>query len=451
MNILVLVYRFILLLQFEVPYINSYFTMAFEYKIGGEILRKFIEKESSLESLIFKSKIRNLKNKPVSLKKRIFALVINTLKNYEQLRTVITNVNLEEKISIPIPHHSLVLMTYDLLFRRGVSGGGQWKRELLNHKAELLSELQSTKSPIRQDTNNIVLPRYVRVNTLLTTRKEVQDILLGHKFIFGGELKDNSQIEHFLQNDKLTYFNDHTIPNLLVFSREATKLLSPILETGYLIFQDKASCLPASVLAPAQSSVVIDACAAPGNKTSFLASLLCNRGRIYAFDINQRRLSEMKKNLKLWGVTCVDAMCCDFLKVKPADYKDVEYILVDPSCSGSGMINRVNQPKIDQSTELETRLGKLSNFQVMALKHALSFPSVTRVVYSTCSVYQQENEMVVKEAFESYADSFELKYILPDWESRGKKEAFEYADYCVRASPELDRTIGFFVALFSRK
>ena len=425
--------------------------MAIEYRIGGEILRKFIEKEASLESLIFKSRIRNLKNKPVSLKKRIFALVINALKNYEQLRAVITNAKLEENISVPIPHHSLVLMTYDLLFRRGVSGGGRWKRELLNHKDELQSQLQSSKSSTKEVTNNIVLPRYVRVNTLLTTRQAIQDILLEHKFVFGGELKDNSQIDHSLQNDKLTYFNDHTIPNLLIFSREATKLLSPIVETGYLIFQDKASCLPASVLAPAQNSVVIDACAAPGNKTSLLASLLGNRGRIFAFDINQKRLNEMKKNLKLWGATCVDAMCCDFLKVKPADYKDVEYILVDPSCSGSGMVNRVNQPNTNQSTEVETRLGKLRNFQVMALKHALSFPSVTRVAYSTCSVYQQENEMVVKEAFESYADSFELEYILPDWQSRGKKEAFEFADYCLRASPEKDRTIGFFVALFSRK
>ena len=425
--------------------------MAFEYKIGGEVLRKFIEKEGSLESLIFKSKIRNLRSKPVSLKKRIFALVINAVKNYEQLKAVITNAKLEETISVPIPHHSLVLMTYDLLFRRGMSGGGQWKREVLNHKDELLSQLRSTKSPIKEDTNNIILPRYVRVNTLLTTRQEVENILLKHKFVFGGELKNNSQIDHFLQNDKLTYFNDNTIPNLLTFSREATKLLSPIVETGHLIFQDKASCLPASVLAPAQDCVVIDACAAPGNKTSFLASLLGNKGRIYAFDINRKRLNEMKKNLKLWGATCVDAVCCDFLKVKPADYKDVEYILVDPSCSGSGMVNRVSQPNTNQSTELEMRLGKLRNFQVMALKHALSFPSVTRVVYSTCSVYQQENEMVVKEAFESYADLFELKYILPDWESRGKKEVFEYADCCLRASPEKDRTIGFFVALFSRK
>ncbi|KAI6652266.1 28S rRNA (cytosine-C(5))-methyltransferase isoform X3-like [Oopsacas minuta] len=420
--------------------------MAFEYKIGGEILRKFIEKEGSLESLIFKSKFRNLKEKPLSLKKRIFALVINTLKNYELIEKLIKYAKMDEILSIPIPHYSLVLMTYDLLFRKAISGGGQWKREVLKYKNELRTQFEAIRTSVTEATEIVILPRYVRVNTLMTTLEECQNVLKRENFIFLGELKATTQF-----NKDFTYFNDHTIPNLLVFSRNATKYLQPIVEKGYLIFQDKASCIPAHILAPAKNSVIIDACAAPGNKTSFLASLLNKTGKIYAFDIDKHRLNEMKKNLKRWEATYVEAIRHDFLKVKPSDYTDVEYILVDPSCSGSGMANRVDQPIQDKSNELSMRLGKLQNFQVMALKHALSFPSVQKVVYSTCSIYQEENEMVVKEALESYAESFNLEFILPEWESRGKNESFEYGHYCLRASPENDRTIGFFVALFKRK
>ena len=426
--------------------------MAFEYKIGGEILKRFIDKEGSLESIIFKSRLKNLKGKPISLKKRVFALVINALKKYKLIEDLIKNVKIEENISISIPHYSLVLMTYDLLYRKGISGGGQWKRALLKFQDNLRTQLQQISILGTDEIENIILPRYVRINTLLTTRIEIEGILLKQNLIHGGEATDNNQLDTLCTENKLVFFSDHTITNLLIFPRDSTKLLLPLIDKGYLIFQDKASCLPVHILAPTENSVIIDACAAPGNKTSFLASQLNNTGKIYAFDINKNRLNSMRRNLKKWGITSVETIRKDFLRVYPSDYKNVEYILVDPSCSGSGMINRVKQPSQScDSNILASRLEKLSNFQVTLLKHALSFPSVRRVVYSTCSVYQEENEMVVKEAMESYGESFQLECVLPEWESRGKKDSFEFGEHCLRASPENNRTIGFFVALFVRK
>ena len=415
-------------------------------------MRRFIAKEGSLESIIFKSKLKNLIGKPISLKKRVFALVINALKRYEIIETLIRNVKVEENLSISIPHYSLVLMTYDLLFRKGISGGGQWKRALLEFQDKLKTQVQQIISTSDTDeTENIVLPRYVRVNTILTTRIEIEGILLKQNFVYAGEAKDINQVDTLCLENKLVFFSDHIVTDLLIFSRDSTKLLLPLVEKGFLIFQDKASCLPVHILAPTENSLIIDACAAPGNKTSFLASQLNNTGKIYAFDISKKRLYDMRRNLKRWGVTAVETIRKDFLRVYPSDFRNVEYILVDPSCSGSGMVNRAKQPNQSNSNELATRLEKLSNFQVMLLKHALSFPSVRRVVYSTCSVHQEENEMVVKEAMESYGELFQLEFVLPEWESRGKKDLFEFGEHCIRASPENNRTIGFFVALFVRK
>ena len=224
--------------------------MAFEYRIGGEILRRFIDKEGSLESIIFKSKVKNLKGKPISLKKRIFALVINALKKYELIEDLMRNVKLQENLPIYIPHHSVVLMTYDLLYRRGISGGGQWKRAVLNFQDKLRTQLQQHNCiPCPDKTDNIVLPRYVRINTLLTTRVEIEGILLKQNFSYGGEATDNNQLDTLCTDDKLVFFSDHTIGNLLIFSRDSTKILSPLVEKGFLIFQDKASCLPAHILA----------------------------------------------------------------------------------------------------------------------------------------------------------------------------------------------------------
>ena len=98
---------------------------------------------------------------------------------------------------------------------------------------------------------------------------------------------------------------------------------------------------------------------------------------------------------------------CDFLKVDPADPKfaNVRAILLDPSCSGSGIVNSPDRwmESIDnddngvQQKDMK-RIKSLSNFQLVALKHAMSFPNVDRVVYSTCSVHDEENEAVVSKA-----------------------------------------------------
>ena len=71
--------------------------------------------------------------------------------------------------------------------------------------------------------------------------------------------------------------------------------------------------------------------------------------------------------------------------MQTTDYPNVEYILVDPSCTGSGIVRR---SEITSDTSLD-RILALSRFQAMILKHALSFPSVKKVVYSTCSIHTE--------------------------------------------------------------
>ncbi|XP_064449207.1 28S rRNA (cytosine-C(5))-methyltransferase isoform X3 [Mirounga angustirostris] len=212
----------------------------------------------------------------------------------------------------------------------------------------------------------------------------------------------------------------------------------------------QASCLPAALLAPPPGAHVIDACAAPGNKTSHLAALLQNQGKIFAFDLDAGRLASMATLLARAGVSCCELAEEDFLAVSPSDqrFRRVQYILLDPSCSGSGMPARqLEEP--GAGTPSKARLQALAGFQQRALRHALTFPSLQRLVYSTCSLCQEENEDVVRDALQQNPGTFRLAPVLPSWPHRGLS-TFPGAEHCLRASPETTLTGGFFVAVLER-
>ncbi|XP_053389636.1 28S rRNA (cytosine-C(5))-methyltransferase-like [Mercenaria mercenaria] len=177
-----------------------------------------------------------------------------------------------------------------------------------------------------------------------------------------------------------------------------------------------------------------------------------NNGTIYAFDKDPKRLSTLKTLVAKAGATCVQAGCRDFLSVSPLDkmYENVEYILVDPSCSGSGMVNRQQQFTDEKESCTSERLQQLSKFQISILKHALSFPHVKKVVYSTCSIHDEENEMVVEEVYSQFCEKFEIESVMPEWKYRGKK-IYKHGSQCLRMSYEDCQTNGFFVASFIKR
>lgn len=98
------------------------------------------------------------------------------------------------------------------------------------------------------------------------------------------------------------------------------------------------------------------------------------------------------------------------------------------------------------------RVRKLTRFQTHILRHALTFPKLQRLVYSTCSVYRQENEDVVAAVLPHARQfGFELQKALPQWPRRGLPGTYEWADHVVRVHPDLDGTDGFFLALFVQR
>lgn len=176
------------------------------------------------------------------------------------------------------------------------------------------------------------LPRYVRINTL---KKSVN---AAHK--------ECTQAGYQLSPEpnptgNRSYFRDDLVPDLMVFKPKGKSDISrlPLVATGEMVIQQKASCFPALALHPPPGSVVIDGCAAPGNKTCHLAALMQNSGSIFAFERDERRCDLLRRMMELKGASIVTPCHASFLDADPTDptWASVTHILLDPSCSSSGM------------------------------------------------------------------------------------------------------------------
>jgi putative methyltransferase len=138
------------------------------------------------------------------------------------------------------------------------------------------------------------LPRYARVNTLLTTLGAVRRSLVetGHVL-----LDWTSEAAISGGGGGRSCRRDEHVPDLIVFKPKGQSDISrvPMVARGELIVQQKASCFPALALAPPPGSQVIDGCAAPGNKTTHLAALMGNEGSILAYEQDARRCALLEQ------------------------------------------------------------------------------------------------------------------------------------------------------------
>jgi len=363
-------------------------------------------------------------------------------------------------------HNLALVLVHDLLLSGGVQAGdGPVKQALLRHKTRLRSEFQRVKIrrgaksdselALGDDVRAARIPRYVRINSL---KWSIDDAI--KSFQMGGYAIGNP-------HDEMKFARDAHVENLLLFPPLTQLTDTPEYSDGRLILQDKASCFPAIVLSPpaCPRCVILDATAAPGNKTSHLSALMGNQGKILAFERDRKRYGTLKSMLALAGCNNVEALNGDFLSTdfKDEKYSRVTHILLDPSCSGSGIVNRLDrllESEVGSSEAAHTeRLAKLAAFQLQMLRHAMKYPTVEKIVYSTCSIHPEENEQVVLAALQSaeaIAGGFNLASraeVLPSWPRRGQPGILNdtETEAVVRCSPGEDGTNGFFVSCFVRR
>lgn len=168
--------------------------------------------------------------------------------------------------------------------------------------------------------------------------------------------------------------------------------------------------LASLVLDPAPGSFVIDACSGPGGKTTHLAQLMENRGRILALDVHGHRLRLVEKTCQRLGITVVETRLLDASELAGKVEGKAEYILVDAPCSGLGVIRR--RPDL----RWRVQPGDLPYHAEQQLEILISAGRCLAqgglLVYSTCSTEPEENSGVVRR-FLAECEEFQPEEIAP--------------------------------------
>jgi 16S rRNA (cytosine967-C5)-methyltransferase len=183
----------------------------------------------------------------------------------------------------------------------------------------------------------------------------------------------------------------------LVFALESHPPLTSLLsfQHGWFYVQDPSTLLATRMLDPQPGERVLDWCAAPGGKTTFMAMLMRNEGRLVAQEIDEARREMLRQNCERLGITCVRILPADAppLRARAGRREPFDRILVDAPCSNTGVMRR----RLDLRWRLkEQEIARLSRLQLDLLRHAAQAlkPGGT-LVYSTCSLEPEENRGVV--------------------------------------------------------
>lgn len=192
-------------------------------------------------------------------------------------------------------------------------------------------------------------------------------------------------------------------PEALAIKNRREKELSelPAYREGRLYLQSLSSMVPALVLEPRPGERVLDVSAAPGSKTTQLATLMQNRGYILANDVNAVRLERLKYNLQLQGVTIAEPHLADGRTLGRDHPEAFDRVLLDAPCSGEGLF-LADRPATWRRWSLN-EVRKLASLQRKLFSSAFAALKPGGIlVYSTCTLSPEENEQLVEWALDEY-------------------------------------------------
>ena len=180
---------------------------------------------------------------------------------------------------------------------------------------------------------------------------------------------------------------------------------SEAVQRGWVGIQDEASQTVAHLLAVENGSTVLDLCTAPGGKTILLARAAGSNGHVTAVDLHAHRVRAMAERFENAGVRNVKPLILDGTQTLPFKHR-FDRVLVDAPCSGTGTLAR--HPEIRWQLR-DDDLRDLHARQVRLLKNGLANLAPSgRLIYSTCSLEPEENELVVNEALDPTMGEFRI-------------------------------------------
>lgn len=292
-----------------------------------------------------------------------------------------------------------------------------WQKMLATHGEEDALKLAASL--------NTPAPLDLRVNTMKSNREEV--------------------IATLAQAPILAEPTPYAATGLRVLKKPSIQNL-PLFKDGTIEVQDEGSQLLAQLVGAKRGEMVADFCAGAGGKTLALGAMMRNTGRLYAFDISEKRLAKLKPRLARSGLSNVHPVVIAHerdAKIKRLAGK-LDRVLVDAPCSGLGTLRRNPDVKWRQTL---AGVAELNQKQASILDSAARLVKQGgRLVYATCSILDEENEGIVQQFLSTHPD-FTLipaAQILDE-----QKISLEMGDY-FKLYPHIHRADGFFAAVMQR-
>jgi 16S rRNA (cytosine967-C5)-methyltransferase len=182
---------------------------------------------------------------------------------------------------------------------------------------------------------------------------------------------------------------------------------------GWFYIQDPGTLLAVRELDPQPDETILDLCAAPGGKTTFIAQLMRNEGKIIACDVSEERLKLIRENCQRLGITCVEPILSSTLNSQPSTFNRV---LLDAPCSNTGVMRR----RVDLRWRIQPEEIQRLRVTQLELLHAAAVKLKPGgvLVYSTCSLEPEENGEVVKQFLSEH----------PDFKLESERELLPFAD-----------------------
>lgn len=269
-------------------------------------------------------------------------------------------------------------------------------------------------------SNNSTPLLNIRVNTLKTNQDELKAELEKSGFIIS---------EGKYSKDALIVHNPSRITSLKQF------------KNGEFTIQDESSQLVARLMAPKEDSLVLDVCSAPGGKSTHIAQMMNNKGKIISRDIFDHKIKLIDENKNRLGVTIIHSENYNALTLDESLINKVDYCLVDAPCSGLGLIRR--KPEIKWNRTLED-IDELSKLQLNILEVSKQYVKPNGILmYSTCTILDQENIHVVNQFLKNNPEFklVSMENLIPNEENINTlKEGY------IQLYPNIHEVDGFFIA-----
>lgn len=221
-----------------------------------------------------------------------------------------------------------------------------------------------------------------------------------------GKIK-SSELQVQLEKEGITTFPSEIAADGLVAQR-GFLAGTPEFKQGSFIIQDESAMLAVESMDVQPGQSILDACAAPGGKTTQIATALAGQGNVVALDIHQHKLKLIKRNAERLGVAnVVHPQLLDARKTGELGNTRFDQILVDAPCSGIGLMRRKPEVRYEKTLKDSQQLAQIQLQILDAVAPTLK--SGGKLTYSTCTILPSENQTVVDQFLKKHSDFKQVK------------------------------------------